>query len=197
MEININQKKISIGDKYQIFTDGKQTHSAARQLFRFLPVVNLFANSHGNARMTIRKRISFFKAKYDITRWDNRVLEFRTVSFWKRHYKCQIDNDTYDIYGHRGRKYSIFKNKNQVAWWDKKAVSWFAGDNYKITAEKDSDVEVLISFCLVVDNFSSDDHDGNAVTFDIGNIGFQAKKFDKNWQPKDIIPFSNSLPGLQ
>ncbi len=36
MEIDINQKKISIGDKYQIFIDGQQRYSASRQLLQLL-----------------------------------------------------------------------------------------------------------------------------------------------------------------
>jgi len=184
MEIDINQKKISIGDKYQIFTDGQQTYYAARKLFNFLPVVNLFENKFEMPRMTIKKRLSLFKATYDITRWDNNVFEFRTISFWKLHYNCLVGMDSYDIYGHRGRKYSIFKNDIQVAWWDKKAVTWFAGDNYKITADKNCDINLLISFCLIIDNFTSDKNEGNAVNIDLGNFGFQTKKFDVNWNPK-------------
>ena len=185
MEIDINQKKISIGDKYQIFTDGQQTYSATRRLLQLLPEINLFQNNNsGRARMTINKHLSWFKAKYDITRWDNNVLQFRTNSIWKLHYQCQFGSDTYNIYGHKGRKYSIYKNETQVAWWDKKAVIWFAGDNYKIIADKDCDVDLIISFCLIIDNFSSNDHDGKTVTYDLGNLGFQAKKFDNTWQPK-------------
>jgi len=184
MEIDINQKKISIGDKYKIFIDGKPSYNASRQLFKLLPVINLFDNDGNGPKMTINKRFSWFKAKYDITRRDNNILEFRTKSYWKNYYQCQVGADVYDIYGHRGRKYSIYKNYNQVAWWDKKPVSWFAGDNYKIIADKDCDPELIISFCLTVDNFSSDDHDGNTVTFNLGNIGPQVKKFDTTWQAK-------------
>jgi uncharacterized protein YxjI len=184
MEVDINQKKISLGDKYLIFIDGQQTHSASSDLFNLLPAVNLFENNNEKIRMKINRRYSWFKAKYDITRWDNNVLEFRTASFWKLHYNCQVGNDAYDIYGHRGRKYSIYKNNIQVAWWDKKAVSWFAGDNYKITADKNCDVDLLISFCLIIDNYFNDDKDGNTVTVDLGNVGFQAKIFDQYWQPK-------------
>jgi len=184
MEIDINQKKISIGDKYQIFTDGQLTHSAASELFNLLPVVNLFENNYEMPRMIISKRLSWFKAKYDITQWDNDVFEFRTNSFWKLHYRCQVGNDVYDIYGHRSIKYTIYKNNIQIAWWDKKAVSWFAGDNYKIIADKDCNFNLLISFCLIIDNFSSDDNDGNALNIDLGSFGFQAKKFDLNWKPK-------------
>jgi uncharacterized protein YxjI len=184
MEIDINQKKISIGDKYQIFIDGKQTHTASRELLHLLPVVNLFDNNFGTPKMRIEKRFTWFTAQYDITRWDNNVLEFRTTSFWKLVYQCKCAGDIYDIYGHIGRKYSIYKNGTQIAWLDKKAVSWFAGDNYKIIADKDCDIDLLISFCLIIDNFTSDDHDSNTMTVDFGNVGFQGKRFDKNWLPK-------------
>ena len=185
MDIDINQKKISMGDKYQIFIDGQQRYSASRQLLQLLPEINLFeTNAGGRARVTINRRLSWFKAKYDITRWDNNVFQFRTKSVWKLHYQCQFGPDIYDIYGHRGRKYSIYKNDIQVAWWDKKAVSWFAGDNYKITAEKDCDIDLIISFCLIADNFLNIDNDGNTVTYDLGNIGFQDKKFNNTWHPK-------------
>jgi uncharacterized protein YxjI len=184
MEIDINQQKISIGDKYKVFIDGQQAYTASRQLLSFLPVVHLYKLDDERPRMTITKKLSLFKAKYDITRWDNNVLEFRTRSFWKLQYECQVGPDMYMIYGHRGRKYSIYKNDTQIARWDKNAVSWFAGDNYKIIADRDADVDLLISLCLIIDNFSSDSHDGNMINIDLGNIGFQAKKIDSAWQPK-------------
>jgi hypothetical protein len=112
------------------------------------------------------------------------VLEFRTVSVWKCEYECQVGQDCYHIYGHRGRKYSIYKNDKQIAWWNKNAVSWFAGDNYKIISDADADIDLLISFCLIIDNFSSDSGKGNTINIDLGNIGFQARKFDPAWQPK-------------
>jgi uncharacterized protein YxjI len=184
MEIDINQKKISIGDKYQIFIDAQQTHTASRKILQLLAEINLFKDGDSRPRMTINKRFAWFKAKYDITRWDNDILPFRTVSFWKSTYQCQSGPNSYEIYGHKGRKYSIYKNGTQIAWWDKKAVTWFAGDNYKIIADKDCDIDLIISFCLIIDNFSSEKHDGKTVTYDFGKIGFQAKKFDNTWQPK-------------
>jgi hypothetical protein len=93
-----------------------------------------------------------------------------------------VGSDNYDLYGHRGRKYSIYKNDIQVAWWDKNAVSWFSGDNYKITADKDCDVALIIFFCLIIDNFSY--HKKSIFNYSFGNIGFQAKMFDPAWQPK-------------
>ena len=184
MEIDINQKKISIGDKYQIFIDGQQTHFASTKLFRLLAEINLFENSSGQLKYTIKKNWAFFSTSYDITGWDNNIIEFRTKSFWKRHYFCQVEQDLFEIFGHRGRKYSVYKNEKQVAWWDKKAVAWFNGNNYKITADKDCNYELIISFCLIIDNAFSNENNGSTLTIDVGNIGPQAKKFDPSWQPK-------------
>jgi uncharacterized protein YxjI len=184
MEIDINQKKISFGDKYQIFIDGQQTHFASTKLSRWLAEINLFKNNNSRSTYLIKKRWAFFNTSFDLTTWDNNVLEFRTKSFWKNHYFCQVGQDLFEIYGHRGRKYSIYKNDKQVAWWDKQAVAWFNGDNYKIIADKDGDHELIIAFCLIIDNTLSNDNEGNTLTIDIGNVGPQAKKFDTNWKPK-------------
>ncbi|MGN7784471.1 hypothetical protein ACTJIJ_08090 [Niabella sp. 22666] len=184
MEIDINQNKISIGEKYQIFVAGQQTHSASTKLFRWLAEIDLFENASNRPRYVIKKKWTFLNASFDLTRWDDNVLEFRTKSFWKHHYFCKVGQDLFEIFGHRGRKYSVYKNDKQIAWWDKRAVAWFNGDNYKIIADKDCDHELIISFCLMIDNTQSNDNDVNILTIDIGNIGPQAKKFDPTWQPK-------------
>jgi hypothetical protein len=71
-----------------------------------------------------------------------------------------------------------------VAWWEKEAVSWFDGDNYTITADNDCHAELIIAFCLIIDNHKSNRHGDNAVSYDIGNIGGQVKEFDSHWRPK-------------
>ena len=184
MEININQKKIAIGDKYQIFTDGVHTHKAAAKIFRIFAEINLFDLNSDFPLMIIKRRFAFFAAKFDITRKDGAAYELATKSFWKGHLQCICGQDLYDIYAHRGRKYSVYKNDRQVAWWNKDSVTWFAGDNYKITADKDCDKLLIISFCLAVDNYASNDKNKGAVNINIGRIGPQARKFDPSWQPK-------------
>jgi hypothetical protein len=37
-------------------------------------------------------------------------------------------------------------------------------------ANNDSNVELIIAFCLIIDNYKSKEHKGNTVTFDIGNL---------------------------
>lgn len=65
-------------------------------------------------------------------------------------------------------------------------VTWFEGDNYKIIADNDCDQEMIIAFCLILDDSRSNQrsYSGNMVTFDLGNIGWKLKKFDEEWRPK-------------
>lgn len=184
MRIDINQKKIAIGDKYQIFIDGQPAYRASNELFRLLAVINLYKDEDSKARLTIHKEWFFWKPKYTIHLHDNQTVGFRADSWWKMHYQCHRSPNIYHIYGHRGRKFSIYKDHTQVAWWEKKAVSWFDGDNYIITADQDCDIELIIAFCLIIDNHKSKRHGDNAVSYDIGNIGGQVREFDPHWKPK-------------
>src|SRR5215831_13728019 len=103
MEIDINQKKISIGDKYRVFINGEQTHTASAKLFKLLPEINLYYTDSDQPRYTMKKKWTWFKASYDITRWDFNVFEFRTKSFWKGHYYCNAGRDLFEVYAHKGR----------------------------------------------------------------------------------------------
>jgi uncharacterized protein YxjI len=184
MEIDIHQKKISISDKYKIFVNGQQTHTASAKLFRWLSEIHLLELGDSKPKYVIKKKWTLFKVAFNLTKWNNNVFEFRTKKIGERYYCCHVGQDLYEIFGHRGRKYSVYKNNVQIAYWDKKAITWFNGDNYKIIADKDSDYELIISFCLIIDNFFSNNNDNNTMTVDFGNIGPQTKKFDPAWQPK-------------
>jgi hypothetical protein len=182
MIININQKKISIGDKYQVFTDAEPTHRAVSKLFRLFSEIDLYENGSDLPVLTIKRRFAFFTAKFDIHMLDGADIEFRTEAFWKGHYRASHNGDCYDIYRHNGRKCSIYCNDRQIAWWDKKAVTWFNGDNYTIVADKNCNKNLVIAFCLIIDNFKSEG-DKKTINIDFGRLGPQGKKFDKYWAP--------------
>jgi uncharacterized protein YxjI len=183
MEIDIHQKKITVGDKYKIFVDGKVMYSASRELFSMLPVINLFTQSGTSKMLSIEKRFTFFKASYDLVFDNNVVLQFRTKSLWRKHFQCSSGPDLFDIYGHKGRKYSVYKNDRQVAWWAKNKVAFFEGDVYKIVAERDKGYELIIAFCLIIDNHFNNPGGNNSITIDLGHIGPEERKFDEAWQP--------------
>ncbi|MGB3850834.1 MAG: hypothetical protein WA958_12765 [Tunicatimonas sp.] len=185
MEIDINQKKISLGDEYRIYINGSECYFADSRLISLLPKIYLFHCQEDKAKVSIEKRWGWFSAKYDI-KYSNHLLNFRTRSFWKLHYECQFGNDLFDIYGHRGRKYSVYKNDHQIAKWDKEMVAWFEGDNYHIVVDEQSEYELVIAFCLIIDNYSNNSNDGNTMTVDLGNIGFQKREFNSLWSPKTV-----------
>jgi uncharacterized protein YxjI len=183
MKIDINQKAISIGDKYTIFINGNQEYFASLKLFTLLPVISLFSSNDPQPILVIKRRFSFLKPKFDIT-GNTDTCKFTTISLWQHHYQCIKGNDTYDIYEHTKRKCSIYKNDNQIAFWEHEMVSWLDGDNYSLYADNNCDKELLIALCLILDNYEHNDHNKSMVNIDVGNIGWGLKKFDSNWRPK-------------
>ncbi|WP_299704778.1 hypothetical protein [uncultured Pontibacter sp.] len=75
----------------------------------------------------------------------------------------------------------------QVAWWDKEMVSLFDGDNFRIIADDDCNCELIMGFCLMLDNHNSSNDSTTTITFDFGNIGAEARAFDTSWKPKQIL----------
>ena len=186
MRIDINQQKVSARDKFEIYINGVLTHRASSDLFRMTAMIHLLRNDSNEPVLTLKKKWRWLKAEYDIEFHNGQTFAFTTVSTWKSHYRCAFGGDTFDIYGHRGRKHSIFKNGVQTAWWDKRAVSWFDGDNYAITADDDCVPELLIAFCLIIDNCRSNRNKGNSITIDFGNL-IEARRFDAAWQPNSVV----------
>ncbi|NIK92847.1 hypothetical protein GZ212_11845 [Mangrovimonas sp. CR14] len=184
MTIDINQHKIAISDKYNIYVDNELTYKSRTKLFRFFLSEIILSNFQDRQIATIERKFDWLKAKYIFSGHDVGDWTFRTIRIWKMHYKCQIGKDSYDIYGHKGRKVSIFKNDQQIAWFDKSAVSWFEGDNYHLIANDNCNPILLTSFVLIWDNFFNNDSENSTVTYDFGNIGPEARKFDRNWRPK-------------
>ncbi len=184
MQININQQKIAFGAKYEIFNEDEKEYFAKSEIFTFLSVIHLTKIGESIPCLTIKKKWSWFKANYEIEINKNKTVKFITKSIWKPHYQCIYGNDVYDIYSHRSRKKSIFKNNIQIAWFDKEAVSWYDGDNYKMILNQDCYKELIIAFCLIIDNYRHRNDDGATLTYDFGNIGGEMKKFDNSWSPK-------------
>ena len=186
MIIDINQAKLALGNQYKIFMNSVEIYFASQTLLRPFPKITLVKSDHGLPRLVINRIPTLFKPKYEIELWDKNVVQYTTKSFWKNHFQCQAFGGLYEIFGHKGLRYSIFKDNKQIAWWDKKPVSWFDGDNYKITADDDCEVDLLIGFCLIHDNTSSTKNNNSVLTFDFGNIGPEARKFDEDWRPNAV-----------
>jgi len=184
MIININQQKISFGDQYKIYLNKKPWYRASKQYLSFPTKISLYELETSAPKLILKRRWKWFKTQYDLFRNDSEPYKFRTINSWKSHYICHADGDVYEIFGHHGRKYSVYQNNVQIAYWNKNAVVWFDGDNYKIVANNDCDYELVMAFCLIIDNKYEDSNNGSMLTIDLGNFGSEVKPFNTQWKPK-------------
>lgn len=187
MIIELSQEKWALGNKYLISVDDENSFYAESKLFRIFSEIGLFEYSISSPKFTIKRRWAWFNLAYDLIRSDKRVFKLKTVELRRGHYSCQVVHDSYDIYQNKGRRYSIFKNNIQIAYWEKDAISVYEGDYYRITADYDVDVELLICFCICIDNSYSNDtsKSSTTITYDFGNIWPTAKSFEETWKPKE------------
>lgn len=168
MEILINKRN-------EVFLDDQLTYFISSK-FSILTRIKISDYITKNPRLVLKELFVPFKRSFDIIR-DDKVFHFRLKKAWKTQFNCQVENDLYEIYSHRGRKYSVFKNNIQVAWWESDLVILF-GNKFKIIADKDADYELLIAFCIILESSNG------GSTLDLGNVGGQGKSFDAYWQPK-------------
>jgi len=181
MEIAVDKKKFTFTDSYVISNGDKVIYTASQEALSLMPAINLFRDVKERPIMIIRKNLTMYEYSYDITRWDNNVVEFRPG---EGGHVCYSEGDKYNLFMNKGRKYSIYKNDIQVAWWDKNKTSYFGANHYLITTDADAQIELIISFCLIVDNFSKDKGGGGIIATDFGHFGDESRPFDPNWKPK-------------
>lgn len=184
MEIVIKQEKISVGrDKYNIFIDGEKKYRAATPLLNITNLKVTMFKLDSDEPIISCEIGSLFKKDdpYFFIERQDKKYKFNTIDLVGEHYQCEVENDMYDIYGHTGLKYSVFKNNTQIAWWTSKRFKLLKGDKFTITCNNNCDIELLSIFCLLFDL-------GDATadySFDVKatKVVFNGKKFDENWKP--------------
>ena len=190
MIIDIEQKKISFGDKYRIFIDDEESHYASQKFLRMLGEIRLHPLGYDEASLIIKRNFSWLRAEYTIELYGGTTAYFDTVSWWKNHFACVLEDDEYDILIHRKRLYSVFKNRQQVAYWEKEMISFFAGDRYRIYCDDDADYEMIMAFCLILDNYHKGKKGKGSMKIDFGFTWREARPFDNQWRP-NIAPRTN------
>jgi uncharacterized protein YxjI len=178
--IQIHQKKISIGDKYTVSVNGQQVLKCARSLFKLYPLLTVSPIAGGPPVFEIEQRLAVLRPMYVFTFGQNK-FELTTVSWWKRHYRIHMGKDVFDIYGHRGRKVSVFLNGRQVAWFQSAAVTFFSGDEYNIHADSGVSVDWMIAIALFWDSYYNRGNK-SMINVNFGSL-LQAQPFDKTWVP--------------
>jgi hypothetical protein len=180
MQIIINQAKVSLHQKYKVSIGSEEKYIATKKLFRLLSEIELKYTQSDSVRLTIKRQWEWFKYSYDISESPYSVYEFRTISFWKNHYQCLVGADKYEIFGHKGRKHSVYLNDKMIGYWELGAVTWFEGDVYKIHVNKHVNVELIVAFCILLDDAKQDNKRGT-LSLNLGWFGPQAREFDTTW----------------
>ncbi len=188
MRIEVVQKRMAIGNKYRISVNGTECFFAKSKLLRFLYEATL-QDRDARTVVTIKKRFSLLRALYDLQLGNGRTFRFRQKSLLKPVYTCANGAEQYEIFGHRGRKYSIFRRGRQVAALEKNKVVILEGDEFFMEADDALAQELLCGIVLIIDNIHHAHTNNNTVSIDFGNL-LQARPCDESWKPR-----LNSEPG--
>lgn len=127
----------------------------------------------------LSSKVNFSGIKHIITFKNNVKLELKLKGgLVKNYYECFYKNDNYRIVVHKGYKTSIFRNKNQIAFYDKKPTTVL--ETYKILLICNSNInkELIFSFISALE-LSSDQKEG--IEFDLGNLTIDYLPFDEKW----------------
>lgn len=177
--IDVNQQKISIGDKYKIAINGQPHYLAKASLWRLFPKVDIMPLQGDQVYMSIEQGWGFLKPNITFSIGSSQY-KLETISWWKRRFAVSVGNDRFEIVGHRGRKVSIFQNDRQIAWFDNAAVTFFNGDNYHCIANASAPVEWMIASILFWD-MHYNRQQKSAVNIKFGSM-VQSQAFDSAWQ---------------
>lgn len=183
MEIIINQKSVSLTDEYEIFTGKELNFNAVSETFKTSAKINVCNSETGELVLRIAKRNFGIRANYLIEDLrTNHIYSFEEINNIKLILKCEVGENLFQLYGHNGNKYSIFKNQNQIGYWEKNSLIFGEKDSYRIVANESEDALLLSAFCICIDNSKNNfQNELSLFNFEIGFKGSLLKKFDKNW----------------
>jgi len=193
MEITIKKQSASIGYDFLVLKNGEAILSAvSEKLFIFFKI-SMWKTGENKKHITIKnKKLDFIlKPSYWIY-YQGEKIRFKTKSYHKRHFQIELNDDLYDIYGHhKSWKYSVYKNNVQVAWWDKQTQKYQGPDIFTIQMDDDCNVELITSFCLILDDHidMGATYRGEFFNTDLSmNLDWkmygELKSFDENWRAK-------------
>jgi uncharacterized protein YxjI len=187
VEVIINQKSVSVTDEYEIFVGDKLSFNAISEAFKTSAKINVYDSENNNMVLRIAKRNFGIRANYLIEDLRNiQIFSFEEINNIKLILKCQVGENLFQLYGHNGNKYSIFKNQKQVGYWEKNNLIFGEKDSYRIIANDNEDALLLSAFCICIDNSKNNfQNELSFFNFDIGFKGNLFRKFDEDWKPNE------------
>ena len=161
-KLYIKQKVFSVGEKFTVMnenqepyyyvrgsflkipkvftiidTTGEEIGKVTKKVFALLP--KFYVEISGKEQIMIEKRLSVFRAKYDIHAEG-----------------LEIDGDWWDL------NFGVYKNGQQVADINKKLIAW--GDTYEVTILDESLEELIICLVVAIDCVKADEADSSTTS---------------------------------
>jgi hypothetical protein len=112
------------------------------------------------------------------------IFNYKEMSSFKMHYQFISDKNSYDIFGHKKFKYSIFKNGLQIGFFIESSSSINYKILYRIECDSDANIPLIFSFLLVMNMRDNENSDGAAFTYKISPFWKTKRDFDMDWKPK-------------
>ena len=185
MEINLYFDNSYTQSRIEI--EGKEMYTTSGSTGLFKNSMLLYKSPDKILRLEVKLKTIPPRIKIELA--DRDTLDLKFVDVAGMQFTCQKGADIYDIYRHRFKKYSVYKNSRQIAFMV--AVlecNWVIGglefsdesasnrkDKYTIIADEDCDKELIIAFFLFfrISGHSDDIHKA-----------WEKKELNENWKPK-------------
>jgi uncharacterized protein YxjI len=181
MDVTVQERKVSFGSEYDISAPG-ESYYAKKPFFSLLDNLEL-QQQDGSVVAQILGKFSILREKHDFNVSDGRVYQFGCEDMWKRIFTCVGNGESYRLFEHSGRKYSVFKDDRQIAAFVKNLIVIGSGNEYELRMDADADLIVILCMMLSI-NSSEEDNDNATVTIDLGRIGPEGRPFDEGWEPR-------------
>ncbi|MGH7971994.1 MAG: hypothetical protein ACREIC_25055, partial [Limisphaerales bacterium] len=146
MNAIIEEQRNSVVSEYNISTPVGNFHGR-KKLFSLLGRLILESES-GDPLVEIDGEFSPVRSRHEFRFADGRAYRFECQKLWKRVFTCAGNGQTYLFYEHRGLRFSIFQDEQQIAAIVKNRVVWGNGNRYDIRL--DSDADLLVVLCMVL-----------------------------------------------
>jgi hypothetical protein len=122
-----------------------------------------------------------FRAAYRFIFADGERYRFRREKFWKAVYLCSGENESFQLYGHKGLNFSIFQEDRQIAAFCKNQIKISTADYYEVRMNDDANRLAVICMILALD-CEEFGNEGEFLSYDFGNF-VEERPFDSRWQP--------------
>jgi hypothetical protein len=180
MDVVIQERKFAFATEYDI--SGAGHNLRARKEFLSFPA-RIQVGLASERMVTLQGRFSLIRRKYNFHFADGRDYAFQCEKIRKGVYVCKRGQEAYRLYQHRGLKYSVFRNEEQIAAVTRNRFVAVGGSRFDIRMNRDADLAMVVSMVLAMNTSDGNDHFDASTAIEHERRGSEDKKFDAAWQP--------------